>query len=160
MIMFAAESKPDKCYDHPNKTYKLNFLIPKKILYLTKRPIINLHISYLPYNKGAHPNLWSFIDNTPKGVSIHEVNENIDGGPVIVRKKITFSNLKKSTLKSTYDFLFKEIENLFIKNFSNILKKNYKKKYLKSKGTIHYKKDFPKKINSWKIEINDLKRIL
>lgn len=32
MIMFAAESKPDKCYYHPNKTYKLNFLIPKKII--------------------------------------------------------------------------------------------------------------------------------
>jgi dTDP-4-dehydrorhamnose reductase len=30
--MFAAESKPDKCYDNPNKTNKLNFSIPKKII--------------------------------------------------------------------------------------------------------------------------------
>ncbi len=135
-------------------------LIPKKIINSTKRPIINLHISYLPYNKGAHPNFWSFVDNTPKGVTIHEINKNIDDGPIIFRKKITFSNLENQTLETTHSFLIKEIENLFIKNFSIILKKKYKKKNLKSKGTIHYKKDFPKKIKSWKIKINNLKQIL
>ena len=31
-------------------------IIPKKILKKTKRPIINLHLSFLPYNRGAHPN--------------------------------------------------------------------------------------------------------
>ena len=31
-------------------------------------PIFNLHMSYLPYNRGAHPNFWSFYDNTPSGV--------------------------------------------------------------------------------------------
>ena len=27
---------------------------------------INMHISYLPWNRGFSPNIWSFIDNTPK----------------------------------------------------------------------------------------------
>jgi dTDP-4-dehydrorhamnose reductase len=32
VIIFSAESKPDMCHAYPNKTYKLNFLIPKKII--------------------------------------------------------------------------------------------------------------------------------
>ena len=135
-------------------------IIKKNIINKLNRPIVNLHMSFLPYNRGAHPNFWSFVENTPKGISIHEINKDIDAGPIIIRKKVSFSNLNKQTLKSTYKLLFNEIEDLFIKNFNIILKKRYKKKYLKTKGTIHYKKDFPRKINTWKIKINDLKQIL
>ena len=134
-------------------------IIPDSIISKLDQPIINLHMSYLPYNKGAHPNFWSFMENTPKGVSIHEVNKNLDGGPIILRKKIIFKNLKKHTLKSTYNLLFREIENLFIKNFSKILNKKYKKIFYRSKGTIHLRRDLPKKIKSWNIKITDLKQI-
>ena len=51
-------------------------------------PIVNLHISYLPFNRGAHPNFWSFYDNTPSGVTIHLINEGIDSGPILFQKKI------------------------------------------------------------------------
>ena len=36
-------------------------IIKKKVIKLTKRPIINLHISYLPFNRGTYPNFWSFL---------------------------------------------------------------------------------------------------
>ena len=39
-----------------------------------KRPIINLHVSFLPFNRGSHPNFWSHFENTPSGVSIHEID--------------------------------------------------------------------------------------
>jgi len=42
----------------------------------------------LPYNKGSHPNFWSFIENSPKGVSIHEIDEGIDTGKLIASKKL------------------------------------------------------------------------
>ncbi|MCL0081308.1 hypothetical protein M1N64_03665 [Peptococcaceae bacterium] len=41
---------------------------------------INLHISFLPWNRGADPNFWSFIENAPVGVSIHYLDEGIDTG--------------------------------------------------------------------------------
>ena len=59
-------------------SFGYNKLIKKLILKFVNCPIYNIHISYLPYNKGAHPNFWSFIDRTPHGVSIHKINENID----------------------------------------------------------------------------------
>ena len=67
--------------------YGYRHIIDKEIISKYKK-IINLHISYLPYNKGAHPNFWSFADNTPSGVTIHEVNENLDSGNIIFKKKL------------------------------------------------------------------------
>ena len=41
-------------------------IIKSDILRKIKRPILNLHMSYLPFNKGAHPNFWGFHDDTKK----------------------------------------------------------------------------------------------
>ena len=35
-------------------------IIKKEVISNSNIPIINLHISYLPWNKGAHLNFWSF----------------------------------------------------------------------------------------------------
>lgn len=132
-------------------------IIGKKILKIVKRPIINLHMSYLPYNRGSHPNFWSFVENTKKGVTIHEINNSIDNGGIIFRKKISFktlAKLNKYTFYHTYKILFNEIENLFIKNFNKILKGNYKIIRPSNKGSYHEKKDLPKNFKSWKININ------
>ena len=90
-------------------------IVKKKIIAKIKRPIVNLHISYLPYNRGAYSNFWSFINNTPKGVTIHEIDNGIDTGRIIYRKKINFKINKKTTFKSTYKILISEIEKLFKK---------------------------------------------
>ena len=78
-------------------------IIKKKILKLVKRPILNLHISYLPFNRGTHPNFWSFVDGTPAGVTIHEVEKGIDTGPILFQKKIRFNikRLNQNTFKKT-----------------------------------------------------------
>ena len=130
-------------------------IIKKKILDNLKRPIVNLHISYLPFNRGSHPNYWSFVENTPKGVSIHEIDEKIDSPNIILRKKVFFKKSDKLTFSGTYKILIKNIENLFIKNFDNIIKKKYKIKKLNLKGTCHYKKNLPKNFKNWNQAINE-----
>ena len=54
------------------------------------RPVINLHISFLPFNRGAHPNFWAFYEGTQSGVSIHLIDEGIDTGPVLFQEKVEF----------------------------------------------------------------------
>ena len=130
-------------------------IIKKNVLDNLKRPIVNLHISYLPFNRGSHPNYWSFVENTPKGVSIHEIDEQIDSPNIILRKKIFFKKSKKLTFSGTYKILIKNIENLSIKNFDSIIKKKYKIKKLNLKGTLHYKKDLPKDFKNWNLEIDE-----
>ena len=110
-------------------------------------------MSYLPYTRGAHPNFWSFYKNSPKGVSIHLINKEIDKGKIIFRKKIYFKNIKKATFNTTYNNLFKYLENLFIKNFSKIILKRYKIIKVNNKGSFHRKKDLPNTLLSWNTNI-------
>jgi methionyl-tRNA formyltransferase len=97
-------------------------IISENIIKKLKKKIINIHLSYLPFNRGAHPNFWSFIENTPAGVSIHEIDKGIDSGNIIFRKKIYFNTgLKKfSTFKKNYNYLFLKSEKLYKNNFTEI----------------------------------------
>ena len=68
-------------------SYGYRHLISEEIIKYLKNPIINLHISYLPFNRGAHPNYWSFKEKTIKGVTIHFIDSGIDTGPILIQKK-------------------------------------------------------------------------
>ena len=74
--------------------------------------MINLHISILPWNKGADPNFWSWFDETPKGVSAHLITDDIDAGPVIGR--VEFPTMRSTeTLSSSYRLLKELATSLF-----------------------------------------------
>ena len=47
-------------------SYGYRHIFTNSFLKKVSAPIINLHISFLPFNRGAHPNFWSFVENTPK----------------------------------------------------------------------------------------------
>jgi methionyl-tRNA formyltransferase len=87
-------------------------IIKEPIINCLHQRIINLHISLLPWNKGADPNLWSFLDDTPKGVTIHYVDERVDTGDIIVQKEVVFKDYQE-TLATTYQILQAEIADLF-----------------------------------------------
>ena len=116
-------------------------------------PIVNLHTSYLPFNRGAHPNFWSFYDGTQSGVSIHLIDEGVDTGPILFQKKIQFEDEK--TFIETYDRLFDEIENLFIEKIDLIISKKWIAKNQVGDGTFHLVKDLPKEFNGWQSSIAD-----
>ncbi len=100
-------------------SYNYQYIIPKDIIDSVNHNVINLHISYLPYNRGAHPNVWSFLEDTPKGVTIHYIDEGIDTGDIIVQKEV-FLDEEKETLKSSYEKLHMEIQELFKENWEKI----------------------------------------
>lgn len=119
-------------------SYNYKYIISKEIVQNYK--IINLHISYLPFNKGAYPNIFSHITNTPTGVTIHYIDEGIDSGDIILQKKVKIDDTE--TLSASYIKLHREIQNLFIENYPKLL--NIKPKPQKEKGNINYVKDFKK----------------
>ena len=134
-------------------------IISKKTIKSTHSPIINLHVSYLPFNKGAHPNFWSFYDNTPSGVTIHLIDEGLDTGPIIYQKRVFFS---KSEIRftDTYQRLINEIEWLFIKNLDNILNGNWIAKPQVGDGSKHHSKELPKDFSGWNSIIEkEIKRL-
>ncbi len=55
---------------------------------------INLHPSLLPRHKGLHAIEKSYADSYPEGgVTVHEVSAELDGGKIIVQKKIPKTDL-------------------------------------------------------------------
>jgi methionyl-tRNA formyltransferase len=71
-------------------SYGYSHIIKQDVIDSAKNSIINLHISYLPYNRGADPNFWSWLENTPKGVTIHQIDKGIDTGDIFIQKEIKF----------------------------------------------------------------------
>ncbi len=134
-------------------SYGYRHILKKDHILSTKNPIINLHISYLPWNRGADPNYWSWVENTPKGVTIHAIDEGIDTGDIFIQKEVNFS--KNETLSSSYNKLKNEIENLFINNFENVVKGCILPQKQKEGGSLHYVKDFPG-VESWDIKVKKL----
>lgn len=142
-------------------SYGYRHIIHKQLIDAYEKKIINLHISYLPWNRGADPNFWSFFDNTPKGVSIHYISTGIDTGDILFQKEILFDN-KSETLKSTYENLSKEIENLFMNKWEDILQGNFmliKNNYQKQ-GSYHHSQDFKNYYkflrNGWNTTIKEI----
>ena len=137
-------------------SFGYRFLFKKYQLLNLKRPIINLHISYLPYNRGTHPNFWSHYEGTPSGVTIHEIDDGVDTGPIINQKKIVFTNNQLS-LKESYKILKLEIEKLFTKNILLIETFQYETTIIKELGTYHEKRDLPAWVD-WNMKIEDIKK--
>lgn len=121
-------------------SYNFNYLINSEIIEYMKGKIINLHISYLPWNRGFSPNIWSFIENTPKGVTIHQVDEGLDTGKILFQREICFAP-EEETFISTYDRLNEEIVQLFQKNWEQIRDGKYHLHEQAGQGSYHTIKD-------------------
>ncbi len=79
---------------------------------------LNLHPSFLPYNKGRDPYYFSIINQTPIGITIHEMDEKIDNGKYYIREKFNFNF--PFTAGDIFDISLKNIKSLFIKNWIKI----------------------------------------
>lgn len=135
-------------------SYGYRHILKKEIIDVLACPIFNLHISYLPYNKGAHPNFWSFYDNTPSGVTIHLIDDGVDTGPVVVQRYVNFSD-DDDTFVKTYAVLINEIEKLFTDNLNSILSNKWTATSQRGMGTHHYVKDLPSNFSGWNSNIRD-----
>ena len=121
-------------------SYNYIHLIKRNVLDILPHRVINLHISLLPYNRGASPNIWSFINGTLNGITIHEIDEGLDTGDILLQQQITFDpNIE--TLRSSYSKLHLMIQGLFRENWDSLklLKISPKKQY--GEGTTHKKDD-------------------
>lgn len=121
-------------------SYNYIHLIKRDVLDLLPRCVINLHTSLLPYNRGSNPNIWSFIEGTPSGVTIHEVDEGLDTGDILLQQQTIFDP-KFETLRSSYDKLQQLIQKLFMENWDRIKSHKITPRKQTGNGTIHKKKD-------------------
>ena len=91
-------------YNHP-------FILPEDVFTAPRLGAINLHVSYLPWNRGADPNFWSHAEHTPKGVSVHHIDAGLDTGDLIAREAVEFP--EAATLRTSYETLQGRLQALF-----------------------------------------------
>jgi methionyl-tRNA formyltransferase len=120
-------------------SYGYRHIIKKDILDRYRRRAINLHLAFLPWNRGADPNFWSFVENTPKGVTIHYLDEGIDSGDIIAQKEIKFS--ENETLRTSYNKLQEEMQAFFKKQWKKIRLGKCDRKKQEGQGSFHKDKD-------------------
>jgi len=63
-------------------------MLRKPFLDLFPKGCINLHPAFLPYNRGNYPNVWSIVEKTPAGVTLHYIDEGLDTGDIIAQEKV------------------------------------------------------------------------
>ena len=64
------------------------YILQPAILEMMPAGCVNIHPSLLPYNRGAYPNVWSIIDGTPAGATIHYIDVGIDTGDIIAQRAV------------------------------------------------------------------------
>lgn len=96
-------------------SYRYRSIIKEPTLTRFQGRILNIHDSFLPWNRGADPNFWSWVDSTPKGVTIHTIDSGIDTGPIRIQQRVTF--LSTDTLSTAYARLRIAGASLFIESW-------------------------------------------
>jgi methionyl-tRNA formyltransferase len=119
------------------------YILPSEIFSIPPRGCINFHCSYLPYNKGANPNVWPLVEGTPAGISLHYIDERIDSGAIIAQQEVPVEIT--DTGKTLYEKLIQAFPELFTRNW-DLIKNNEIEPVpqMKDEGSFHYRKDFKK----------------
>lgn len=88
-------------------------IIKSALINIPARGCLNFHPSYLPYNRGKHYNFWNLVEDVPFGVTIHWVDESVDGGEIAFQRKI------EKTWEDTGASLFSKAQHAIIELFKD-----------------------------------------
>ena len=124
-------------------SFNYRHLISGRVLELLPGRIINLHTSLLPFNRGSSPNFFSFLGDTPKGVTIHLMDEGLDTGDILCQRNVVFDE-NRETFASSYDRLLEEIKHLFMENWDGIRDGKITPRKQEGAGTYHRMKELEK----------------
>lgn len=57
---------------------------------------LNIHPGYLPFGRGTYPIFWAVYLNQKAGVTVHQITEKIDSGPILSREEVFFEDFENS----------------------------------------------------------------
>lgn len=118
------------------------YILNSEVIKIPPFGAVNLHTAYLPYNRGANPNVWSIVEGAPAGVTLHYINPGIDTGNVITQKEVRVDWF--DTGKTLYEKLEKDAFKLFQQTWPDIKSGRIKGKRQTGKGSFHQVKDLEK----------------
>lgn len=100
---------------------------------------INVHPGLNPYNRGWFPQVFSILNQLPAGATIHEIDEQLDHGPVICQKQVKLESYDTSF--SAYNKILQAELELLEENLIPILENRYTRTVM-PEGNVNLKADF------------------
>lgn len=110
-------------------------ILRRDVLDVVPGRIVNLHIALLPFNRGADPTLWSVLEDTPAGVTIHHIDEGVDTGDVIAQREVALAG--HDTLATAYARLQEAMAALFAEQWEAIAAGTAARRPQPPGGTAH-----------------------
>jgi methionyl-tRNA formyltransferase len=90
------------------------YLLREPLLSLPRLGCLNFHPSYLPYNRGKHPNFWSLVEETPFGVTLHFADTGVDTGDIAFQSRID------TTWEDTGETLYRKAQCEIVRLFRDV----------------------------------------
>ena len=87
------------------------YILRPEFLDLFPAGVVNLHPAYLPYNPGAYPNVWSIVERTPAGVTLHYIDAGVDTGDIIAQRQVPIEPV------DTGETLYRKLERACVELF-------------------------------------------
>lgn len=103
---------------------------------------VNVHPGLNPYNRGWFPQVFSIINGLPSGVTIHEIDNELDHGPIIAQREYRIQSW--DTSGSAYAKIMAVEKELVLEHFAAIRDQTYNAVSPQEEGNLNYKKDFDK----------------
>ena len=113
-------------------------LFPKELVKQVR--CVNIHPGFNPYNRGWFPQVFSIINKLPCGVTIHEMDEWLDHGPIIYQQIVDIEEY--DTSYTAYCRILNTEIDLFRRHILTLINGNYQAFAPKETGNLNSKKDF------------------
>lgn len=98
-------------------------ILPRHVIDVPRRGVVNFHPSLLPYNRGKHYNFWTIVEDCPFGVSLHLVNEGVDQGDILFQAPV--AKTWEDTGGSLYAAAKQAMIELFETHYEDLVAGNY-----------------------------------
>lgn len=115
------------------------YIIPEEVIQIPKLGFLNLHPSYLPFNKGWHTPSWAILEGTPYGATLHFMSPVLDEGDVIHQKQLNV--LPNDTANSLYARVLELELEVFMESLPLLESLSPARNKQFGQGTSHKRKD-------------------
>lgn len=106
----------------------VGYILKNNVLEAPRICTLNKHAGLLPAYKGVFPVFWALMKGDRVGVTIHKMDENIDGGEIVLQEICVLS--REGAERSVYDYyriIFDRIPDLFMESLQLISSNQQKK---------------------------------
>jgi methionyl-tRNA formyltransferase len=116
------------------------YLFPSSVLDIPRVGVLNLHPSFLPFNRGWHTPSWAILEGTPIGATLHFMSETLDAGDIVHQRQLAVT--PADTAHSLYGRVKTLEYEVFVEAWPALADGSYQRlEQHPSGGTVHQRAD-------------------